>query len=222
MRNGLKELWVKAGVGESVRFVPLHTLYDRLGADLCSVLPAVHSLTGCDIASKVGTKHAALKADPVKNLRNFGTDVEIDQDTIKIAEKYLVQTIKRNADLENMNDLRSYLYHQSKVKSHRDLPPTSHGILPHIKRAFYNSHCIMHSIAINTNPSLMPDYYQWGFVMEEDVVVPEVNWRVLEEKWTIVCSCSKCARSSCPCRVEGVKCTNFCKCMKKQCKNPFH
>ena len=58
-RNGSKEFWVKAGVGESVRFVPLHTLYDRLGADLCSVLPAVHSLTGCDIASKVGTKHAA-------------------------------------------------------------------------------------------------------------------------------------------------------------------
>ena len=102
---------MKAGVGESVRFVPLHTLYNRLGADLCSVLPAVHSLTGCDIASKAGTKHAALKADPVKNLHNFGADVEIDQATIMIAEKDIVQPIKRNGDLENMNDLRSYLYH---------------------------------------------------------------------------------------------------------------
>ena len=57
------------------------------------------------------------------------------------------------------------------MKSHRDLPPTFHSILTHIKRAFYNSHCLMHSIAINTSPSLILDYYQWGFDMEEDVVV---------------------------------------------------
>ena len=58
----LQELWLRAGVGDSTRYVPLHTLFDILGRQLCEVLPAVHSLTGCDISSKVGTKKAALCA----------------------------------------------------------------------------------------------------------------------------------------------------------------
>ena len=46
----LPELWLRAGVGDSTRYVPLHTLFDILGRQLCEVLPAVHSLTGCDIS----------------------------------------------------------------------------------------------------------------------------------------------------------------------------
>ena len=63
-KEGLKELWVRAGRGNTTRFVPLHILHDRHGADLCKVLPALHSLTGCDITSKIGTKNAALKSSP--------------------------------------------------------------------------------------------------------------------------------------------------------------
>ena len=46
LRKNLLELWVRAGVGDTTRYVPLHTLYDRLGSNFCSVLPAVHILTG--------------------------------------------------------------------------------------------------------------------------------------------------------------------------------
>jgi len=60
LQFGIEELWVRAGIGDSTRYVPLHTLSKRLGQRLCAVLPAVHSLTGCDITSKVGTKKAAL------------------------------------------------------------------------------------------------------------------------------------------------------------------
>ena len=59
--EGLKELWMKAGVGGTTRFVPVHYHATSVGTDLCQVLPAVHSLTGCDYTSKVGTKRAALK-----------------------------------------------------------------------------------------------------------------------------------------------------------------
>ena len=47
-QKGLKELWARAGVGDTTRYIPLHTLYERLGSELCKVLPALHSLTGCD------------------------------------------------------------------------------------------------------------------------------------------------------------------------------
>ena len=52
VKNGLAELWFKGGVGDSTRYVPLHILYMRLGGQFCLILPAIHSLTGCDITRK--------------------------------------------------------------------------------------------------------------------------------------------------------------------------
>lgn len=44
--SGLKELWMKAGVADSTRFIPIHLLATSVGQGLCDVLPAVHALTG--------------------------------------------------------------------------------------------------------------------------------------------------------------------------------
>ena len=62
--KGTGELWQQAGRGTTTRCVPLHILHARLGSeDLCTVLPAPHSLTCCDITSNIGTKKAALNAE---------------------------------------------------------------------------------------------------------------------------------------------------------------
>ena len=46
--HGLEELWIRAGVRDSTRYIPLHFLAQRMGRPLhvCDVLPAVHCLTG--------------------------------------------------------------------------------------------------------------------------------------------------------------------------------
>ena len=44
--NGLRELWMRAGVGDSTRYIPLHLIAERK-QEFCSVLPAIHILTGC-------------------------------------------------------------------------------------------------------------------------------------------------------------------------------
>ena len=103
---GLGELWVRAGTGETTRYVPLHTLYEQLGPQLCSVLPAVHSLIGCDITSKVGTKKAALKADPQKFLKNFGESPTISVRSIQNAEKFLIKVLKKTSEA---SDLTTYV-----------------------------------------------------------------------------------------------------------------
>ena len=54
-RQGLKELWFRAGVGDKTRYVPIHVLASRLGQDVCKVLLALHILTGSDTTSKFGT-----------------------------------------------------------------------------------------------------------------------------------------------------------------------
>ena len=62
LQEGLQELWVRAGRGNTTHFIPLHILYAWLGPLTSTVLPALHGLTGCDVTSEIGTKKAALKA----------------------------------------------------------------------------------------------------------------------------------------------------------------
>ena len=57
--NGLSELWICAGVGDSTRYIPLQ-LISEMNPELCSELPAIYILTGCDTTSKIGTKLSAL------------------------------------------------------------------------------------------------------------------------------------------------------------------
>jgi len=70
--EGLEELWIKTGVRDTSRYVPVHDRAGKIGRGLCQVLPAVHTLTGCDYTSKFGTKHAALKANPESIYCNSG------------------------------------------------------------------------------------------------------------------------------------------------------
>ena len=58
--NGLSELWMRACVGDSTRYITLQLIFE-MNPELCSVLPEIHILTGCDTTSKVGTKLSALK-----------------------------------------------------------------------------------------------------------------------------------------------------------------
>ena len=53
------ELWMKTGVRDKLRHIPIHTVADKLGPELCRLLPAFHLLTGCDTTSglyKLGKK----------------------------------------------------------------------------------------------------------------------------------------------------------------------
>ena len=124
--HGLAELWMRAGVGDTTRYIPLHTIGDK-SPELCQVLPAAHALTGCDITSKVGTKHAAIKADPTAYIGRFGKHINEDElfDAVLQAEHYLVKVLKQGTPCTTMDGLRYWQYHHIKNKTIQQLPPTS-------------------------------------------------------------------------------------------------
>ena len=122
VQQGIKELWVKAGVGDTIRYIPLHTLYQRLDASLCEVLPAVHSLTGCDITSKVGTKKAALTAEPQKFMKNFGKLPQLSSSMITRAEQYMIKVLKPKSTAKTFTELRGVPPQQNKLSAQ----PSSH------------------------------------------------------------------------------------------------
>ena len=72
---GIEKLLIRVGTGEKSRFIPIHTLHERLPGPLRKVLLAAHIGTGCDYLSKVGTKLGALNAIPEMYLMGFGNRV---------------------------------------------------------------------------------------------------------------------------------------------------
>ncbi|KAG1685950.1 hypothetical protein GQR58_008894 [Nymphon striatum] len=205
-RAGLMELWIRAGRGNTSRFLPLHTLYASLGRDLCTVLPAIHSLTGCDITSKIGTKKAALKANPETHLQGFATSPP-SVAVIQHVETYLFHVVDNRSKPRSSDQLRTQLFHFSKSASHQNLPPTSQGLKPHIYRAFYNAYITMHVLDRQLNvrtEDLNPVDY--GFRLEDGQLLPSTSWKTLEARWVVVCNCGKCARVTCPSREALVHC----------------
>ena len=87
-----------------------------LSRDICEVLLPVHSLTGCDFTSKVGSKKAAIECNPAYYLRSYGniTDGLSLEKQIGNAEEYLVQVLKRNIACKTMDELRIWMYHHHK------------------------------------------------------------------------------------------------------------
>ena len=62
--KGIEEIWVRYGVQNKTRDIPIHRLAQILGPDKCSALLKGYILTGCDVTSKVGSKAATVKAGP--------------------------------------------------------------------------------------------------------------------------------------------------------------
>ena len=110
--HGLKELWIRAGVGNTTRYIPLYIITQTLGTEICKVLIALHHLTGCDSTSKFGTKAAGLKSNPAFYLCDFGNDST--NNNFSLVEQFLVNVFKPGTSCTSMDDLRYYLYHHSK------------------------------------------------------------------------------------------------------------
>ena len=83
----IQELWVKFGIEDGHRNIPIHELKQQLYGDKCSALLKAYILTGCDETSKIGNEvlaMAILKRLNIEYLRDS---------SIAWAEKYLVRVI---------------------------------------------------------------------------------------------------------------------------------
>ena len=53
---GCNELWFCTGVSDRQRYIPVHSIQEKLGERLCQSLPAFHALTGCDSTSSLSCR----------------------------------------------------------------------------------------------------------------------------------------------------------------------
>lgn len=219
--SGLKELWMRAGAGNTTRLIPVHKIADNV-QEICQVLPALHMLTGSDYTSKFGTKQAALKARPSEYLQKFGMDTneEVMQIGIAKAEEFLVQVLKLGSECKTMDELRVWVYHNSKTASLNNLPPTSYSTREHIMRSFYATHVYVNCLKeIQLQPTM------FSYVKQDGLLLPFKEFKMIPPDLVKNCSCKTCDNRNCGCRRNCSPCCKFCRCQisycDQECMNPF-
>ena len=137
---GATEIWLNFGIGDFERMIPMHEVSAKLGPAQSLTMIKAHMLTGGDIHSKVGTKHAAVKMNPDKYLSNFGETSVLSEDDLALAEEYLVKVVAGVNSKPSAKTFDAYRQERytSTATSLNDLPPTSRAIRSHIQRVAYS------------------------------------------------------------------------------------
>ena len=188
---------------------------------MIDILPALHSLTGCGSTSKISTKKSALKvAENLSELLvNFGKE-PLNEVMISDAEKFLVSCLSSSCKSNTFDELRYESYHSKSFNFNLEqIPPTSHSIRKHIKRAFMQCTMWLNAPIVERfqiNP------LEFGYTLSEELyLIPNIETEFLPEDFPMPCDCTKCARGNVgPCRKRTLPCCEFCKCKTDECKNP--
>lgn len=215
--SGLKKLWTLSGKGHTTRYIPVHDICEVVEKQIIEILPAIHSLSGCDTTSKVGTKHAALMRakDYAYLLKDFGRE-ELSDTILENAEEYLTRVLSK--DFQRMNDLRIFKYHRMKILDFTKLPPTSCSLKLHIKRVYLQAkrwYSILEEEECYHDPS------HYGYDEQETGWAPQIVTEQLPDNFPYPCTCKICSRlNTCKCRINSVPCSRFCVCENSsKCKN---
>ena len=220
---GLQE-WLIRNSGMRRVILPLHDICSALGNDLTKCLPAVHALTGCDTTSKIATKSAALntvqKSENSSLVLDFNSP-QLIENSIQIAETFLVRCLKPATDLQTFDDLRLAAFNSNALKLDFERTAcTSINARKHIYRAHYQVQLWVQ--APFRDASLTMNAEAYGFERRKNTLVPEI---VISKPEGLPdpCTCGKCARKNgCCSRVAGIKCCKYCKCKGgDSCQNPI-
>ena len=118
---------------------------EKVGQDVCNLLPAMHTLTGCDstsnlngIGKKGGFTTLKKHKDDLVEVKNLGTDCTVVSDeTLTVCFKFIGRLLYGEAT-SNLNHLRYKIFTKKHLESSK-LPPTEDSALYHVKRANYRS-----------------------------------------------------------------------------------
>ena len=138
----VNKIWVKFGILERQRHITVYQLTEILGTKKSRVLLKAHILSGCDVASKTGSKTAAFKACTEKYLHDFGE--QFHNYHFQMAEKYLVKVIEPNIAAKSFDDLR-YVTYTTRKTLFSELPPTSSAIRTLIMSLLLYKHLLQYS-----------------------------------------------------------------------------
>ena len=148
--------------------------------------------------------------------------MDIDEEMVTLAEKFLLRCICKDENINTLDQLRNMVYYKKSKKLNLErFPPTSSSILLRIKRAYLQSHVWLR---FPFAKSLVIDPLQYGYKLQEDdddeVMKPNIMKISLPEDIPIPYKCGKSAKANvCICRVNNIQCCQYCNSKAETCQN---
>ncbi|CAG2194071.1 unnamed protein product [Mytilus edulis] len=197
-----------------------------LGEELCTFLPLIHAISGCDTTSRMFgvSKAATLKKfgehDFLKTQAQLLCNANANDDVISAGEN-IISSLYNGAPYEGLNVLRyrkfaaRVLTNKTCVQIHT-LPPTSNAASFHSQRAYLQMKMWMNKD--NLNPC------EWGWKVANGNLVPvKCTMDAAPSKLLniIRCNCkTNCDTKRCTCRKNGLECSVACgECKGTGCTN---
>ena len=88
-----KNLWFRTRFSDRQRYIPVHSIQEKLGERLWQSLPAFHSLTGCDSTSSLSRhgKKTILQGSATHQttLSHFGQQPNLDEKLAESTEAFI-------------------------------------------------------------------------------------------------------------------------------------
>ena len=154
-----------SGTSRRSRIVSIRRVGERLGREICEILPSLHAITGCDSVSAFSTKGKKKALDVVpmnsalrQTLGSLGERVPARQDDLNKLERF-VCALYNDHLCQSVNEHRYKLFCKSKSLQSHQLPPTKEALENHLKRANYQSFIWKHALQTEVNQS--PDGQGW-------------------------------------------------------------
>ena len=224
------EIWFKTGVKDRVRYFPVHDVSQELGKKMCRALPALHAITGCDstsalagIGKKKGWQVLLRHEQHQDSLGLLGSERNLSDGVATQCEAFICDLYPSSRmKPRTVDELRYFLFCQNRTQKNELLPPTSDGLLQHLKRVNYQTFVWRKAL---TAIQHLPQPESNGWVREDSLLKPlymtkEPAPSSLLELTT--CTCQSGCQSNCSCNNTGLSCSEACYCMASSdmCRNP--
>ena len=218
------EITLVSGTRSRMRRISVPHLCDKLGPQMCQVLPSLHALTGCDSISAFAGKGKKKALELVKNdevvrssVLTLGESVPLsDTNMLKLEEA--ICRLYSDRQCNAVNEVRYKMFCKVKNVQSQQLPPTSAALKQHLMRANYQAYIWRRAMDPETDVS--PENQGWE--MRDDHL--EIVWTDLlpapEAVMELLCCGCKgtCQTRRCSCVKNSLPCTDACTCTD-QCVN---
>lgn len=218
------EIFFRTGTKQRTRFIPLHSVAAKLGADVCSALVGLHAFTGCDSTSCfVGKgKKAAFSLMSTPRFRSAMAELgkEWQPTDLLHYECEALTCALYGVPGVPINEARYKLFCAKSPQCYQ-LPPTKDALEKHVQRACYQA--AIWRRALMCKPEV-PSPHNHGWCLHDGEL--HIDWmsqlpaprEILE---LVSCRCKSeqsCSTGRCSCMRNGLPCTDCCGCI--DCANP--
>ena len=129
-------------------FVDISAICGHIGSEACNILPAFHSITGCDTTSfpfRAGkvVPGKLMKLRSYELLSTFGSRA-LSDDGLLAAKQFFQKIVYNGEKGESYIETRVRMYQKQKVKSSEGIIPDENSTLQHLKRCWLQCYIWCH------------------------------------------------------------------------------